>query len=323
MPDKGRITLNGKVGALIQIGAGFHPLLSGRENIYVNGAILGMSKKEIDRKFDAIVDFADIGDFLDAPVKHYSSGMFVRLGFAIAIQCQPDILLVDEILAVGDKNFQIKCYQKMNEIKKDGVTIILVSHNEYTIREETDNCLYLSKGRPIMLGPSEDVISRYLRDVYENKAKKMKSPPNNRPAVQKKAEILTLKFLDRNKKEISYIETGQELNMAVEYHLKEHLIRPIIGVNFYNEQGLVYSANSSYEGVDFDNIAPGKYKINIKIPEFHLASQNYHCSVVLADENLSNLIDWHDMAYKLVVGRAHNARGLFKLTTNWTSEKCG
>ncbi len=108
-PDKGRITVRGRVGALIEVGAGFHPLLSGRENIYVNAAILGMGKKEVDRKFDSIVAFADIGDFLDAPVKHYSSGMFVRLGFAVAVHCDPDILLVDEVLAVGDTAFQSKC----------------------------------------------------------------------------------------------------------------------------------------------------------------------------------------------------------------------
>ncbi len=129
MPDKGSIEVIGRVGGLIQVGAGFHPMLSGRENIYINGSILGMTKKEIDANLQSIIDFADIGDFLEAPVKHYSSGMFVRLGFAVAIHCRPDILLIDEILAVGDKNFQLKCYQKMNDIRKQGVTIILVSHN--------------------------------------------------------------------------------------------------------------------------------------------------------------------------------------------------
>jgi len=128
-PDKGKITIKGRVGALIAVGAGFHPMLSGRENIYINGAILGMTKKDVDAKFDDIVEFADIGDFLDTPVKFYSSGMFVRLGFAVAIHCEPDILLVDEVLAVGDRNFQIKCFRKMHELKKkEDVSIVLVSH---------------------------------------------------------------------------------------------------------------------------------------------------------------------------------------------------
>ena len=147
-PDKGKITVSGRVGALIAVGAGFHPMLTGRENIYINAAILGMAKSEVDRKFDAIVNFADIGDFLDSPVKHYSSGMYVRLGFAIAVHCNPEILLVDEILAVGDRDFQVKCFQKMHELKKDeGVTIILVSHNEYTMREYTQSSLVIDRGK--------------------------------------------------------------------------------------------------------------------------------------------------------------------------------
>ena len=117
-PDAGKITMNGRVGALIAVGSGFHPLLTGRENIFVNGAILGMSKKEIESRYDAIVDFAGIGDFLDTPVKYYSSGMFVRLGFAVAIHCEPEILLVDEVLAVGDANFQSKCIKKMKELRE-------------------------------------------------------------------------------------------------------------------------------------------------------------------------------------------------------------
>ena len=132
-PDKGTVSVRGRVGALIAVGAGFHPLLTGRENIMVNGAILGMTKRDVLKQFDAIIDFADIGDFLDTPVKYYSSGMFVRLGFAIAVFANPDILLIDEVLAVGDRNFQIKCYQKIHELKKrDDVTIVLVPRTSTT-----------------------------------------------------------------------------------------------------------------------------------------------------------------------------------------------
>ncbi|MBU1997155.1 MAG: ABC transporter ATP-binding protein, partial [Candidatus Omnitrophica bacterium] len=173
MPDKGKIEINGKIGALIQVGAGFHPLLSGRENIYINGAILGMTKKEIDKKFDEIVEFSEIEEFLDAPVKHYSSGMFVRLGFAIAVHCEPDILLIDEILAVGDRDFSLKCYQKINEIRKSGVSIILVSHNEYIIREQTSKCLYINKGYKRFEGPSDEGITLYIKESLEGSRRKM------------------------------------------------------------------------------------------------------------------------------------------------------
>jgi lipopolysaccharide transport system ATP-binding protein len=147
MPDKGQIEIKGRVGALIEVGAGFHPMLTGRENIYVNGAILGMSKKEIDGKFDEIVDFADIGEFIDAPVKHYSSGMYVRLGFSIAVHCKPEILLVDEVLAVGDEGFQNKCFNKIGELKKNGITTILVSHNMHIISTFTTAVLLLNDSK--------------------------------------------------------------------------------------------------------------------------------------------------------------------------------
>jgi len=323
MPDKGSIEVSGRVGGLIQVGAGFHPMLSGRENIYINGSILGMTKKEIDENLESIIDFADIGNFLEAPVKHYSSGMFVRLGFAVAIHCRPDILLIDEILAVGDKNFQLKCYQKMHEIRKQGATIILVSHNEYTIRELTRHCLYLNKGRVAALGPSEETISLYLKDVYEQKSQQIKTRPAGLMSVDKKADIAGMKFFNVEHKEISYIESGDELNLTVEVFLKTAISNLIVGINFYDEQGLMYSANSDYEAVHFGDISLGRYKININIPRCHLPSKNYLCSVILADENVTNLLDWHDMAYKLVVGRADNARGLLKLPTNWKLEKCG
>jgi len=156
LPDKGKISVEGKVGSLIQVGAGFHPMLTGRENIYINGAILGMKKKEIDRKFDSIVDFADIGAFLDAPVKHYSSGMYVRLGFAVAAHSDPDILLMDEILAVGDYGFQLKCLNKLGELRGKGITTVLVSHNMHMISVFTEKLVLLNKGK-----------AKYFNDVWD------------------------------------------------------------------------------------------------------------------------------------------------------------
>lgn len=162
MPDKGKIEIDGKVGALIEVGAGFHPMLSGRENIYINGAILGMSKKEIDRKFDSIVEFADIGDFLDTPVKYYSSGMYVRLGFSVAVHCEPDILLVDEILSVGDAAFRRKSSERMSElINNSDCSIVIVSHNMQAIEAISDKVILLNKGKILAAGKTGDVIPEY------------------------------------------------------------------------------------------------------------------------------------------------------------------
>ncbi len=160
-PDKGTISIRGRIGALIAVGAGFHPMLTGRENIYVNGAILGMSRDLVRKNFDAIVDFADIGDFLDTPVKHYSSGMFVRLGFAIAVFAEPEIMLVDEVLAVGDTGFQNKCFNRMGELRKQGTTFILVSHNMHTVAGFVDEVAVLHHGVFEAYAEPFDGIKRY------------------------------------------------------------------------------------------------------------------------------------------------------------------
>lgn len=163
MPDKGSIKMRGKIGALIAVGAGFHQMLTGRENIYVNGSILGMDKREIDNKFNEIVEFADIGDFLDSPVKTYSSGMSVRLGFSIAVHSTPEILLVDEVLAVGDEDFRRKCISKMRDIAKRGSTIVFVSHNLNMIQAFTDKCMLMLGGGIKSIGSTPKMLSEYLK----------------------------------------------------------------------------------------------------------------------------------------------------------------
>ena len=162
LPDSGTVTMNGRVGALIEVGAGFNPVLTGRENIYLNGAILGMTKAEIARKFDSIVAFADVGEFLDVPVRNYSSGMSVRLGFAVAIHAELDMLLVDEVLAVGDAQFQYKCYDRINELRARGTTIILVSHSMSVVERVCTRTLVMDHGKPVFLGPTAEAIEQYF-----------------------------------------------------------------------------------------------------------------------------------------------------------------
>ena len=162
-PTKGEIKINGQIAPLIELGAGFHPELTGRENVTLNGVILGLSKKEIEEKFKEIVDFAELWEFIDQPIKHYSSGMYLRLAFSVAVHTSPDILLIDEILAVGDSSFQAKCFAKMEEFKKAGVTIILVSHALGQIQSFCTRAVYLDEHRIIMDGKVEEVCERYLQ----------------------------------------------------------------------------------------------------------------------------------------------------------------
>jgi len=161
VPTKGQIKVKGGIAPLIELGAGFHPELSGRENVYLNASIMGVSRKEIDKKFEEIVNFAELKDFIDTPVKHYSSGMFMRLAFAIAVHTEPDILLIDEILAVGDIEFQKKCLIKMDEFKKKKVTILFVSHSLDRIESFCNKAIFVKDGKIEMIGLPKDVVERY------------------------------------------------------------------------------------------------------------------------------------------------------------------
>jgi ABC-type polysaccharide/polyol phosphate transport system ATPase subunit len=164
-PTEGQITSRGKLASLLEVGSGFHLELSGRENIYLNGSILGMSRKEIDAKFDEIVDFSGVERFLDQPVKNYSSGMYVRLGFSVAISVNPDILVVDEVLAVGDQDFQQKTYSKFKDLKKEGKTIILVTHALNIVEDLCDRATWLNQGEVIMTAPAKETVTKYLESV--------------------------------------------------------------------------------------------------------------------------------------------------------------
>jgi len=164
-PTSGTITVNGRIAPLIELGAGFHPELTGRENVFLNGVILGMSRKEIKAKFKEIIDFAELWDFIDQPVKHYSSGMYLRLAFAVAIHTNPEILLVDEILAVGDASFQRKCYQKIEELKKNYVTIVMVTHTLRSVEKYCDRAILLSHSQILAIGDTNKILEEYQRII--------------------------------------------------------------------------------------------------------------------------------------------------------------
>lgn len=166
-PEEGSITAHGRLASLLEVGSGFHPELSGRDNIYLNGSILGMSRKEIDRKFDEIVDFSGVEQFIDQPVKNYSSGMYVRLGFSVAINVDPDILVVDEVLAVGDAEFQAKCREKFAEYSREGRTVVLVSHSMGLVSDMCDHAAWINKGSLVRVGTADETIGAYLGSLGE------------------------------------------------------------------------------------------------------------------------------------------------------------
>ena len=194
-PTKGRITIEGRVASLLEVGTGFHPELTGRENIFLNGAILGMQKDEITRKFDEIVDFAEVERFLDTPVKRYSSGMYVRLAFAVAAHLEPEILIVDEVLAVGDSIFQKKCLGKMEDVSKAGRTVLFVSHNMATIAALCNKTILLDKGQVLAVGETEKMIHAYLNSGKKNSGENM---DDSVPDPEAKLKIRRVRILDQN-----------------------------------------------------------------------------------------------------------------------------
>lgn len=269
-PDKGRITINGRIGALIAVGAGFHPHMTGRENIFLNGTILGMSKAELTRKLDEIIEFAEIGSFIDAPVATYSSGMTVRLGFAIAINCEPDILLIDEILAVGDAKFQMKCLDKLRDLRKTGIAIIIVSHNMQNIEAISTNAILIDYGKQIMSGLPREVVPVYElllktgKIHLENSVEKMTQTDNSLPLVKKyhgfgteDVEVQKFKLLNINNEPKLEFWSDDLLKIEITYNSLIEIDEAVAWFSF------VYMNN--YEGEEGNLVCLGtKEKITIK-----------------------------------------------------------
>lgn len=241
-PTSGTMEIEGKISALLELGSGFNPEYSGYENIYLNGMVLGFSREEVDEMVDDIIEFADIGDHIYQPVKTYSSGMFVRLAFAVAINVNPDILIVDEALAVGDLEFQLKCMEKFTEIKNSGKTILFVSHDISSIRRFCDRSYWLKNGKVVEYGDTMEVTTNYENFL---KKKSVKTVDRNKNQVERFAapdivDVTKAELLDKDKNPVDMLEQGEKLYVKVTYEVKDDTIKnPVLGIalrtvdNFY------------------------------------------------------------------------------------------
>ena len=296
-PDKGKITVRGKVGALIAVGAGFHPLLTGRENIYINGAILGMNRHEINRKFDDIVQFADIGDFLDSSVKHYSSGMYVRLGFAVAVHCEPDILLVDEVLSVGDINFQAKCINKMKELDSKGVSKIYVSHDLSSIQLICKKALYFSRGAIKYQGNVKEVINDFRKDVLSNG----KNSDSSTRYGTNDLIINSVELLDDRGNCKGIFKRGEPFFIKINYNSKMIIKNPEFYIGFYSEDGNLISApNTRDHGVPIQ-LDVGEGEIEYRMESLPLNVGKYILTIGCWDETGHIAYDHHEKFYDFIV----------------------
>src|ERR1041385_4329761 len=249
-PSKGRISINGRLAALIEVASGFHPDLTGRENVYLNGSLLGMNRREISRKLDSIVDFAGVSAFIDTPVKRYSSGMYLRLGFAIAAHLDPDILLLDEVLAVGDAEFQSKCIQRINQLRRAGTTIVFVSHNLGAVENLCDRVLLLRHGEISCSGPPRYVISEYEHMLTQMPT--WASAELNDKAALPAAQITAVDFFNSEGRKSTIFATGDEVTIEVQYLAHERLDDVLIEIYVYSMFGNLHSHFSTEIGNKLD-----------------------------------------------------------------------
>lgn len=239
-PSSGVVKVRGKVAPLISVGVGFHPELTGRENVYVNGTILGMSSNEIDRRLESIIDFAEVEEFIDTPVKFYSSGMFVRLGFSVAVAADPAVLLVDEVLAVGDFAFQLKCFARMQEIRAQGTTIVVVSHNINVVRGFCDRALVMSHGHKVFDGPTFDAISEFY-NVVGREAKEDAFGIGDLAGHGAVIESLSLHNADGGEPMLHF-DTGDRVALRLRVKAETEIANPVMGMTITSESGtVVYS----------------------------------------------------------------------------------
>ena len=288
-PTEGRVEIHGRVGSLLEVGTGFHPELTGRENIFLNGAILGMKRAEIRRKFDEIVAFAEVDKFIDTPVKRYSSGMYVRLAFAVAAHLEPEILLVDEVLAVGDAQFQKKCLGKMNDVAKtEGRTIIFVSHNMAAIEVLCDRCLLLQAGRLAGDGPTDSVIAQYQMLMSTSMAETIdltSHPGRRKNSIQmmKRASLLST-----SGKSVTSIRMGDGLAVRVDFSFTGKPVRPVLGLALKTFLGSrVFSVDNRFVGGFNFNEALQEGTITCYFDRLPLLAGKYMIDLYFGDEQQS------------------------------------
>ena len=302
VPTAGSFVARGRLGALIEIGAGFHPELSGRENIFLNGAIMGMTRREIQGKFDRIVAFAEVERFIDTPIKHYSSGMQMRLGFAVAAHTDPDILLIDEILAVGDASFQAKCLNKLAELKEEDKTIILVSHNLTTITEHSKRVLWLDRGAVRMIGDPETVVNSFLEHATEEVGRDDEpSGAASRREIGKQISIVGVTVTDEGQGPQTRFDRGDAVLVDVAYAAAQPMPGAVFVVSIHDVQGYPLGGVSTDPTVVKIAGAPERRVVRLRLDPLILNKGVYTLSVHVMDPVTKRYYEIKRRAARLLV----------------------
>jgi ABC-type polysaccharide/polyol phosphate transport system ATPase subunit len=317
-PTAGKITVRGSVASLIEVGAGFHPELTGRENIYLYGSIMGMKRSEVREKFDRIVEFAELQRFIDTPVKRYSSGMYVRLGFAVAAHINPHVLLVDEVLAVGDASFQKKCQQRIEELRRNGMTIAFVSHDMTAVERLCERVIFLDKGEIRAEGEAREVISEYYSAVGLRQDTEERGRPltvNNE--YGREAEILDVRFLDRDGVLVDSIATGEPMIAQIEYQAYRSIEDPVFELSFYSAEDRLHCHYTTALTGERIPALQGRGVVEIECEEFGLTPGVFKIDALMERRGTTVAYDWKPRQYLLKVVPGKKVRGMFYSPHRW------
>jgi len=313
-PTSGEIMINGRLSALIEVGSGFHPELSGRENIYLNGSILGMSRREITKKLDDIIEFAGVRDFIDTPVKRYSSGMYVRLGFSIAAHLDPDILLLDEVLAVGDAAFQAKCLQRIKELENRGTTIVFISHDLGAVERLCDRVLLMKRGQIVKSGPAAEIVAAYQSDATLSS----ESVEAHKKGETNEVQIRTLSFCDAVGATHPVFKTGEPLLARIAFEAYEPVTDAVFGLIFFTADGQVQCELTTELSDEQISIKPGPGILEFRTEQLGLLPGIYFTSVHVKKRNARDVINYQYKSTMLRVDSDNRLQGNFYLPHRWS-----
>ena len=293
-PTEGTITTRGRIASLLELGAGFHPDLTGRENVFMNASILGLSRHETEARFDEIVAFSELDDFIDTQVRHFSSGMYVRLGFAVAVHVDPEILIIDEVLAVGDEPFQRKCIDRIRRFQREGRTIVFVTHTVDLVREICNRGLFLHKGRVVAEGEPADVIRSY-RDTVHGEAHLDVVEGTERGTGE--VRIAEVKILDADGVQRQVFAPGESLEFSVLLSAERPVDDPHVGVTIYDERGVgVYGTNTVIRGMSLGRL-DGKCRVRFRVPSLPVLNGTFHVTVGVHSRDERIAYHWREKAW--------------------------
>ncbi len=314
-PTVGQVVTKGRIAALLELGAGFNPEFTGRENVFLNGEILGLSRQEMERAFPSVEAFAEIGNFMDRPVKEYSSGMYVRLAFSTAIHVEPEILIVDEALAVGDAIFANRCVKKFDELKERKVTVLFVSHDLGLVKRLSDKAAFMLNGRVAAYGMPNEVVNRYVGHVLEREQGGQREIGGTHRHGDGASRVLEVALLDAKREKAASVEPGDPLIIRVRARAEKDLEQPVVGVLIRNRLGIdVWGTNTRVEGVDIGSVRAGEsFEVEFGF-DCALTRQDYTLTVATQyPEGYSQ--DWLDDALAFTVVDTRELAGLLNLKT--------